>query len=558
MKPANNYSKHFLPLIFFMGTSAFSFSNHKPNPMELKAEVVFSNQPFIGENPGAKPVNDFKAWDEIYGRVTFSKPIEQLLVGEFENGIADYDPYLGTSLMRFSLKQDDNGVGVAIERRLTAEELKLNYIDFDIAPAETRSRSVYPSNNFGSAVARQNTYFEARKKGTFTMTVEFLDGKGDALEGQNIKNKLTIDYSDIPEGYQGTEKMSQWERSISSAAQGWVVSDNLKKMATEPNITFSKKPFSDDSRIITSSVKAGDPIYGRIVLKKPLKEYVSDWKPEKLQINIKCLNDNITGIAVEKMIRAGELENAYIDFDIFPSPESAKDVYSNNLGFYRTVFSSEIISGAKLRFEFSLASEYNASYNGFKKMEGYGELEIDYAGLTSQQIDELSEKGRKLGEKAEENADRLAGVEGVAKVKTLPMPIVFTRAGKSGYTGYSNATIVQMIKTKFKATEVLMLTFDESDGSGDFSALTDLNNYPTEKIGNHVFYFVFKDPLDGLYKFSGGRLRMLYEGNGKYGEVYIFPYSPLLEADPVFPYDPMRKKLGFDSIFFFDPLKIKR
>ncbi|HYG50166.1 MAG TPA: hypothetical protein VD905_04645, partial [Flavobacteriales bacterium] len=350
-----------------------------------------------------------------------------------------------------------------------------------------------------------------------------------------------------------------WQRSISMAAQGWVVEENRKKMATAPSIAFSNQPFSNPAHVVVSGVKAGDPIYGRVTLPKPLKEYVSMGTPAKLQIDIKCLNDNVSGLSVEKLLRASEFENAYIDFDIFPSSENARDVYSSNLGFYYTIFATGITPGRKLEFEISLASDYNASNNYFHKMDGfYGELEIDYAGLTSQQLKELNDKGRKLGEEAEENADKLAGIEGAAQVKTLPLPIVFTRASKSGYSGYSNAAIMQMIKAKFKATEVLMLTFDESDGHGDFTALTDLSNYPTEKSGNHVFYFVFKDPLDGLYKFSGGRLRMLYEGNGRYGEAYIFPYSPIMEGDPVFPYDPMRKKLGFDSIFFFDAQKIKR
>jgi hypothetical protein len=541
-------------LLMMLSFNAFS-SNVKNRPLvetELKGAIIFSNQPFEGDSPTAKPVTAFKAWDEIYGRIQFAKPLKNMLTGYFAGAILDEG-----SIIVFELKREVDGeIHHGVSKNLSKADLEKNYIDFDIAPGINKSRDAFTPDFSGGVTSLNNPDFENRTNSKFTMRAFFWDAGHEEIPEQYISGTLSIDYSGLPDGDDGISKMSEWERAIYQAAQEDKVAENVKKRSIKPTIEFSTLPFSNASHTVVSSIKAGDQAYGRITLAKPLKEFIQEGNPKQIQIDIKCLNDELTGIAVTKKLSAAEFNNAYIDFDINPNAENAKDVYTDNMGFYFTIFQNGLNPKKKLKFEISLATDYNISNNGFRKMVSFGELEIDYSAATAAQIAEWNTNARKMGEIAEKNADKVFAKECMEAVKNLPMPTVFTVPSKAGYTGYSNATIIQMIKTYYKVSEVLMLTFDEPEGTGDFRSLTDLNNYPSEKLGTHVFYFVFKDN-DGAYKFAGGRLRMLYEGYGKYSEAFIHAYSPFKDGE-LFPWDRVRDKAGFQSVFYMPESKIRK
>jgi hypothetical protein len=309
---------------------------------------------------------------------------------------------------------------------------------------------------------------------------------------------------------------------------------------------------------VATTFRAGEEITGRIDLPKPLKEYFKNETVKQIQINVRSTSEDVTGIAVTKLLRQGEFNNPYIEFDVYPSAQKAKDVYESGLGFFFSFYPTNTFPKGIIKFEVSVSDDYNENYNGLSKMNAAGEISIDYSKITQAQYSLLWSKGKDAQEAAEANADKLIAKENGEFVKSLPLPLVFSKPGKAGYKAYSNAVIISMIKNYYKIQDVHMLTFSEPEGSGDFTSLTDLNNYPSEKLGNHVFYFAFKDPVDGQYKFAGGRLRMLYEGNGKYSEAFVFPYSPLTNSDPKFPFDHARKKMGYESVFFVDGNKIRK
>ncbi len=324
---------------------------------------------------------------------------------------------------------------------------------------------------------------------------------------------------------------------------------------------FSENPgiiFMNAKGEVTSTFLAGEEIRGKINLPKPVKDYLTGETAKQIRIDVRSTSDQVSGIAVTKLLRASELNNSFIEFDVYPSALKAKDIYESGLGFFFSFYPTNVLPKGVIKFEIMVGDEYNESYNGFSKMEVSGEISIDYSKITSAEYNKLWAKGRDAHDAAEANASKIASLENAEIVKTMPLPIVFTKPSKAGYTGYSNAVIINMIKARYKVEAVYMLTFDVPDGPGDFTSYKDLNNYPSEKSGNHVFYFAFKDPIDGQYKFAGGRLRMLYEGNGKYSEAFVFPYSPLMNNDPKFPFDYARKDLGFESVFFMDGAKIKK
>ncbi|MBK7667480.1 MAG: hypothetical protein IPJ32_09190 [Sphingobacteriaceae bacterium] len=330
---------------------------------------------------------------------------------------------------------------------------------------------------------------------------------------------------------------------------------------TITQFSFSENPgiiFMNAKGEVTTVFLAGEEIRGRINLPKPVKDYLKGETATQIRIDVRSTSDEISGIAVTKMLRASELNNSYIDFDVYPTAQKAKDIYESGLGFFFSFYPTNASPKGVIKFEVAVGDEYNENYNGLSKMEVSGEISIDYTKITANEYSKLWSKGKDAHDAAEANASKIASIENAESVKSMPLPIVFTKPSKAGYTGYSNAVIINMIKARYKINAVYMLTFDEPDGLGDFNSLKDLNNYPSEKLGNHVFYFAFKDELDGQYKFAGGRLRMLYEGNGKYSEAFIFPYSPLMNNDPKFPFDYARKDLGFESVFFMDGAKIKK
>jgi hypothetical protein len=524
--------------------------------LPLEAQIIFSARPFTTEDVNQRTVNEFKALDEIYARAIFKRPIKEMVTGNPEDY---FHPETGHLLIEFELKQMiDGNVYSGVIKYLSREDLEKNYFDFDVAPAANRSRDAYVVNFAGGLASYGSEYFRNRQKGMFTMTAFIMDRKGEKMQNGNVSGNFSVDYSILPEGDAGAMKMESWQQKIYQAANEEVVKENQKKMNPGKNGSVPSMIFLDQKGETRATFLAGDEIRGRINLTKPLKEYISDGSVKQLQIDIKSLNDDITGISVTKILRTSELEQTYIDFEISVPGDKAKDVYTNNLGFFRTFYPDGIDPKRILQFELSLATQYNMNYNGLKELEASGELEIDYTKATKSQLASFYNKGEQAAKAAEINADKQAGLENAEIVKKMPLPLVFTKPGKAGYAAYSKETITGMIKARFKVNNVYMLTFDEPEGSGDFTPLKDLSNYPTEKLGNHVFYFAFKDESDGQYKFSGGRLRMLYEGNGKYSEPFIFPYSPIMNGDPGFPFDKTRKKMGFESVFFVDGDKLKK
>lgn len=340
-------------------------------------------------------------------------------------------------------------------------------------------------------------------------------------------------------------------------------------------IVFSSKPFAQGGTE-EKEFKAGAPIYGRVILDKPLKDYCND--PDKKLDNVPnnfvrgiCLipenayneegnqvYDEVTRISTIKYLKASELNNAYVDFDIMPTMEAATSVYSSCMGFGFIFAENGMEVGKKKHYGIMLYSEYNESNNAMVPLSATGDLYIDYTSATSTIINNWWELAKKACEGAEKNVAKNSALEASGQVKSLPLPKCFTMTGNPGYKAaeYSNAAIIAMIKKKYGISEVLKLVFDKSDGAEDFRSLVDAStNLPSYKMGNHVFYFAFKDK-DGTYRFSGGVLKKDYEGYGKYGETYIYNYSPI-QGDEKYPLDMVRENAGIYGVFIFDGSKLK-
>lgn len=519
---------------------------------ELKGTIVFSDQPFMGDGASNKVMTDFKAGNDIYGRIKFDKPLKDLFKGYFSGARLKVNNSEGEAKLEFKVKYEKNGETVfgATEKILSVEDLNNNYVDFDIAPSKNKSRDAYRTG-FSSAIANSNVpYVNDGEKGKITISGFFLDDNGSAVENQNLKGTMTIDYSDPK------LDLNAWDQQIDWAGRTDVVAENKKKVGKKPNIEFANLPFSNPAHKVATKFKAGTPIYARVTLDKPLKDYLKVDDVKWLYIRVTCNNyEPISGLTHQKKIRPSEFDKNYIDFDVTPAAADAKDVYDSNMGFHFSLFSNNNAPNKVVSFEIELEENNNGS--SFARLRGFGPLEIDYTGLTGTQVGALWSSCQAVGETAIKNADKMAAAEGAEMAKSLPLPLVFTKPSQKGYAGYTDAQILQMIKNYLKVTEVHMLTYGPNKEQGDFFIEKDSYNLPTAKVGNIGFYFIFKD-TDGYYKANGGYLIQPYAGGGKYGAAYIKADGPISTGDAKYTHDVQRDKDGFNYVFIVDGAKVKK
>lgn len=519
---------------------------------ELKAEIVFSDQPFIGDGSANKTKTDFKAGGEIYGRIKFDKPMKDLFKGYFSGAKLKVNTSEGFAKINFKVKYEKNGETVfgAADKNLSLEDLNNPYVDFDIAPAKNKSRDQYRTG-FSGAIANSNVpYVNDGEKGKITIIALFLDDNGSEVENQNIRGTMTVDYSD------NKLDLNAWNDQIEWAAREDVITENKKKLGKKPNIQFANLPFSNPAHVVATKFKAGSPIYGRVTLDKPLKEFMKVDEVQWLYIKVSSQNyTGLSGLTHQKKIRVSELDKNYIDFDVTPTATDAKDVYDSNMGFHFSFFSNNQAPNKVVTFEVELEENNNGS--SFARLRGFGPLEIDYTGLTGTQVGALWTSFQAVGETAIKNADKMVLAEGAEMAKNLPLPLIFSKPSQKGYAGYSDAQIIQMIKNYLKVTEVYMLTYGPNKEQGDFFIEKDSYNLPTAKVGNIGFYFIFKD-TDGYYKANGGYLIQPYSGGGKYGAAYIKADGIIMEGDAKYTHDILRDKAGFNYVFIVDGAKVKK
>lgn len=548
MKPKLKVSRVLIVMLSFLSFNSILFAQDD----ELTAQIVFSEQPFMGADGGNKISTDFKAGSEIYGRIKFAKPMNELFKGYFAGAKLKVNTSDGLAKLEFKIKYEKDGETrfAAAEKNLSAEDLNLNYVDFDIAPSLNKSRDAYRTC-FANVIASSSVpYVEGGEKGKMKILAFFINDNGEQVENVNIGGDLVIDYSDPK------LDLNAWNEQIEKASIEDRVVENKKKMGKKANIEFANLPFSNPAHKVATKFKAGSPIYARVTLEKPLKEYLKVDEAKWLYIKVNCSNyTNINGLSHQKKLRPSELENSYIDFDVTPTVADAKDVYDSNMGFHFSFFSNNEAPNKVVSFEVELEEINNNA--SFARLKGFGSLELDYTGLTGTQVGALWEAGRTTGEAAIKNADKMALAEGAEMVKKMPLPAIFSKPSKAGYTEYSSAVITQMIKSYLKVTDVYMLMYGENKEQQEFFVEKDSYNLPTAKVGNITFYFIFKD-TDGYYKANAGYLIRPYEGGSKYGTPYIKAHVPITTGDAQYPLDVVRDKNGFNYCFLVDGAKVKK
>lgn len=154
------------------------------------------------------------------------------------------------------------------------------------------------------------------------------------------------------------------------------------------SIQFSSVPFSKQPNIVNQCIW-GTPIYGKIVLSKPLKNYakkldnydmsgITDKEKYNTALNFMVcpktedISDR-TNQMIKLVVSQQDLEAKTITFDVMPSEENASSFFIT--GFYSEFAKSKLIkynpsegtsSGEKIEFDIYL----------FEKEIGYGEKDV--------------------------------------------------------------------------------------------------------------------------------------------------------------------------------------
>lgn len=528
-----------------------------------KNQIKFATQPF-SKSPST--INSVKAGIPVYGRLSLDKPLKDYA----SNSNAQ-------KILYFTILVKVNGVYVdeykeTVNMVVSAADLNKKDVDFDMAVISNAVTQFEERKEFYRFIAT-NAYYGEGGIADYKILIEQKNNPDFNLNGEGF---LVVDYS-----ANDYDKALAWYQQCLAAYEK--VAEKAEKAGIESamnnisnKIVFSSQPFSKNPQP-QSSFKAGTPIYGKLTLEKPLKDYCKPldkdlyeyYKADKdvvrvleFTISIKKGEGEYEAMPLKPLLflNQSEIEKNVIEFDVTPANGESSSRYSSFEGFYRS-FASEydIDLGGTVNFKITIDPEMNAAKSEIHGISGAGDLSIDYSASTKATQKAWFEQGVK-----EEKAARTAALKKVVKAsveqaKSLPLPLCFSIANNPGYADarFSKANLINMIKQHRGVSEVIRLTFDKADGAGDFRSLVDAStNFPSYKMGNHVFYYAFKD-ADGTYRFSGGVIKMDYVGNGVYGEPYIYNYAPGQNGDPQYPLDVLRDEQGHYGVFIFDGSKLK-
>ena len=590
---------------FFLNAQNKIVFSSKPFPKGGTAQKEFVwNTPIYAKITIDKPLKNYAKKIDDYD-------MEQLHV----SGI--YSSYI--SLYCIPVGEDINSrSNVEIKLYLTDSELAKNEISIDLMPAE-KDASTFYGTGFSRELANTNVVeYNAETGNSVGKNTEFrvflfedLPSVSHVEYGEqkdkiilysgiyNILGSLFINYTSVTESRDvadwkdrcinitesinskyktdnkvRTENETETENETNPIVTNIATDDIQSNLVAQNKMIFSSRPFSQGGTE-QKEFKANTTIYARIVLEKPLKSYCKS--PSKKMDNVPtgyarqfCVMptnrneelevafDEILSMNYIIHLTFSDLENSYIDFDLMPSNEDATTVYSDWTAFYWSFASPDLEIGKKSHFAIKVYSEYNQSNAEITGLSSFADFYIDYSGSTEETQKKWYEQCKTASENARANGLKIVSKNAGIEAAKLPLPSCFSKGNNPGYKNPENsvAKITALIKQKYGITEVFKLTFDKADGVEDYRTLVDANtNEPTCKMGNHVFYFAFKDK-DGSYRFTGGVLRKDHIGYGKFGETYIQNYSPM-QGEEKYPLDVVRDGQGIYGVFYFDGSKLK-
>jgi hypothetical protein len=299
---------------------------------------------------------------------------------------------------------------------------------------------------------------------------------------------------------------------------------------------FSDQPFvdSNDTAKSKSAFKAGDQIYGMIVMSEKFGEYV---KHENLPLNVVYYAALIPtkGKSVNAYTSVGHAlgksyhDKNYLLFDV--SPEPARAITHVEPSFMRI---GHLLAEVK-RIAASQNEEpklgFNRRYEVSFKLDNTDiattTLDIDYTNATKESMKTWNDREEKAALLAKNNSAKMQAANAAGTAATLPLPRSFSETGGNGYSDpkLSSTNIMAMLKKKDEVKSLLKFMFLKTTAGSDFILYKTPLGAPDYQWGNRYFQFIFKD-ANGKCLASGGRIKMIHEGGGRYSApIIIWEYA---------------------------------
>jgi hypothetical protein len=293
---------------------------------------------------------------------------------------------------------------------------------------------------------------------------------------------------------------------------------------------FSNQPFKNSTDIghAKTDFVAGDEIYGMVVMKQNFSEINDDEdKPFKVTFYVDLINlegrGSASNTAFQANIHQKYNKQNYLFFDVSPAP--AKAISYTQYEFERIGFLLGTVSGnemygdkPKLGNERTYQAGFKIGYKDYAK----GNFTIDYTKATKTTMKTWLAREHQAFEMANANVLKANNDEAADVASSLPLPKSFLQPSASPYSDpkYSKANIMAILKNRDEVKQLLKFMFVKTTATNDFELYKTPLGQPDYKWGNRFFQFIFKD-ANGKCLASGGRLKMDYEGGGKYSAPYI-------------------------------------
>ena len=304
---------------------------------------------------------------------------------------------------------------------------------------------------------------------------------------------------------------------------------------------FSDKPFTSGTDLAHAkdSFVAGQEIYGMVVLDQVFGEYADDENQPlhanfiaRLQSLVRPGESDVT--LVETLLHASYKKQNYLLFDVAPAPNMARtrsEYPAMRLGAMLAKF--ERSSTDKDLPKIGNARTYKVDFlSGYpRKILATAMLNVDYTLATKDTLRAWRDKENQAAESANINSAKMDDAVSSATAAGLPLPKSFTEPSGNAYSDarFGKATILALIRRTPEVKEVMQFMFATTTASTDFVLYKTPLGVPNYQWGNRFFQFIFKD-AGGTCLAAGGRLKLIYEGGGRYGAPIMLWETPVIKS----------------------------
>ncbi|MFI5202944.1 MAG: hypothetical protein ACHQF2_00490 [Flavobacteriales bacterium] len=347
--------------------------------------------------------------------------------------------------------------------------------------------------------------------------------------------------------------------------------DEYDETPDSAKIIFSDEPFKAGQTTGKKDFKPGQRIYGRLILKKALKNYEDKDNGDEIHCITFYINNSQyyydqTHMVV-KEVSADEINSSVIDFDVICNKGQRKDRAYYYDSFAKYIYDKQY-ANKKAGFMVKL-SESDGQCGGAKFSHRYkknilshSEFTIDFTKTDEEALKKLFYQDISPAANASETSNSELIAVTTDYTKKVKLPEVFSTADGKGYRDpkCSKENIEALILKTFNTDKVLYFRFIESGSTADYGQRSAWRG-GHEKVGEQKFLFAYKDKDDGVCRFACAVIVRYMGYSSVAGDPEILTVSVFetdTRDDRFYPHDLAARDIGIQHLYFVDENKIKK